>query len=228
VKEISMSSPDKPRSRTRLVLIAALVIVFAIPVAVMASHSFNDVPDSNTFHEDIAWLADNEVTLGCNPPDNTLFCPSDEVTRQQMAAFMRRFAGTMGNAGSQVTDFNSSLVVDSATWVELLSVNADAIDVADVSLAAHVYLERAATENQRYQLKVAATSCDGDPIGTGWWRPDNSDGGFEATTLAITGSTVIDGPTTFVLCAAKFSSGGPEVIAHMRGLTATWTPTSGD
>lgn len=220
-----MSSPDKPRSRTRLVLIAALVMVFAIPVAVMASHSFDDVPDSNTFHEDITWLADNEVTFGCNPPDNTEFCPGDDVTRQQMAAFMRRFARTMGNAGSQVADFNSSILVNSSDWVELLSVDAEAMDEADVTLAAHVYLERAANENQRYEVMVAADSCDGDPVGVAWWRPDNSDGGFEATTIAVTGSAVIDGPTTFVLCAAKFSAGGPDITAHMRGLTATWSPT---
>ena len=52
------------------------------------------MPDSNTFHNDIAWLADAGVTKGCNPPyTNTQYCPDDEVTRGQMAAFMKRFAG---------------------------------------------------------------------------------------------------------------------------------------
>jgi hypothetical protein len=70
-------------------LVGALV---AVPIAVYASHSFNDVPGSNTFHSDIAWLADAGITKGCNPPDNTEYCPKDEVTREQMAAFMRRLA----------------------------------------------------------------------------------------------------------------------------------------
>lgn len=74
------------------VLSAAVGALVAVPVAVYASHVFNDVPNSNTFHEDIAWLADAGVTLGCNPPSNTEFCPKDEVTREQMAAFMRRLA----------------------------------------------------------------------------------------------------------------------------------------
>jgi hypothetical protein len=72
-------------------LIAALL---AIPAIVYASHQFNDVSNTNTFHDDIAWLADNGITRGCNPPANTEFCPSDAVTRGQMAAFMRRFHET--------------------------------------------------------------------------------------------------------------------------------------
>jgi hypothetical protein len=80
--------------RTITVAVVAAVVgaLVATPIAVYASHSFNDVPDSNTFHEDIAWLADAGVTKGCNPPDNTEYCPKDNVTREQMAAFMRRLA----------------------------------------------------------------------------------------------------------------------------------------
>jgi hypothetical protein len=68
------------------------------------------VPDTNIFHGDITWLADNEITRGCNPPTNTLFCPKDNVTREQMAAFIRRMAQTYGTAGDRVsgsTDFPS-------------------------------------------------------------------------------------------------------------------------
>ena len=74
---------------------ATLLVVAAVlaPVAVAASHQFTDVPDSNIFHGDIAWLADNGVTQGCNPPTNDMFCPDDYVTRGQMAAFLRRALG---------------------------------------------------------------------------------------------------------------------------------------
>lgn len=70
------------------VLIGALL---AIPVALLASHRFSDVPTSSAFHDDISWLADAGVTLGCDA-SGTLFCPDEFVTRQQMAAFMRRLA----------------------------------------------------------------------------------------------------------------------------------------
>ena len=62
------------------------------PLTAVATHSFDDVPNDNTFHDDIAWLKDAAVTLGCNPPDNDEYCPEDNVTREQMAAFMRRLA----------------------------------------------------------------------------------------------------------------------------------------
>jgi subtilisin family serine protease len=42
------------------------------------------------FEEDIEWLSGADVTRGCNPPDNDLFCPDDPVTRGQMAAFLVR------------------------------------------------------------------------------------------------------------------------------------------
>ncbi len=80
----------------RVVLIVAAIAVFATPAAVIASHQFTDVVDGNVFHDDIAWLADAGVTKGCNPPTNDMFCPGANVTRQQMAAFMRRFAQYLG------------------------------------------------------------------------------------------------------------------------------------
>ena len=52
--------------------------------------SFDDVPDDHLFNTEITWLAEEGITRGCNPPDNTLYCPDDPVTRGQMAAFLNR------------------------------------------------------------------------------------------------------------------------------------------
>ncbi len=46
--------------------------------------------DDSVFENDIDKLATAGITRGCNPPDNTHFCPADYVTRGQMAAFLRR------------------------------------------------------------------------------------------------------------------------------------------
>ena len=46
--------------------------------------------DSSIFQGDIDKLATAGVTLGCNPPANTNFCPLGHVTREQMAAFLHR------------------------------------------------------------------------------------------------------------------------------------------
>ena len=49
--------------------------------------------DGSIFEAEIERLAAAGVTRGCNPPDNTLFCPDDFVTRGQMAAFLHRALG---------------------------------------------------------------------------------------------------------------------------------------
>jgi hypothetical protein len=46
--------------------------------------------DGSVFEDDIAKLATAGITQGCNPPTNTKFCPTSRVTREQMAAFLRR------------------------------------------------------------------------------------------------------------------------------------------
>ena len=50
---------------------------------------FSDV-NGHTHQTGIEWLAEQGITQGCNPPDNTRFCPNDRVTRGQMAAFLAR------------------------------------------------------------------------------------------------------------------------------------------
>jgi len=78
--------------RRHLIGLAGLLVaaVLLIPGVSWASNQFTDVPDTNVFHSNIAWLADADVTKGCNPPANDEFCPGDAVTREQMAAFMQR------------------------------------------------------------------------------------------------------------------------------------------
>lgn len=79
-------------NRRRLQTLVGLVLAggLLVPAAAIAGHRFNDVPDTNIFHDDITAIADAGVTLGCNPPANDEFCPGDYVTREQMAAFLNR------------------------------------------------------------------------------------------------------------------------------------------
>ena len=85
-----MPGPD--RKRRLIAFVVTLALLVATPLTVVASDVFTDVPSTNVFHDDITWLANAGVTKGCNPPANTQFCPSNNVTREQMAAFMHRLA----------------------------------------------------------------------------------------------------------------------------------------
>lgn len=87
--------------RQTLVLAAAVAaIAIAFPLGVLASHQFSDVPNSNPYHADIDALADTGVTTGCGGGQ---YCPSDYVTREQMAAFMNRL-GALGAGKTPVVN----------------------------------------------------------------------------------------------------------------------------
>jgi hypothetical protein len=74
---------------------------------VTAPPAFLDIV-GHLFENDIEWLAREDITRGCNPPDNNLFCPNDVVTRGQMAAFLNRFLNLPPATRDHFTDDNGS------------------------------------------------------------------------------------------------------------------------
>jgi hypothetical protein len=71
----------------------AAFLVRALNLSQDTHSGFDDVSGSNIFAGDIERLATAEITRGCNPPQNSLYCPDDEVTRGQMTAFLHRSEG---------------------------------------------------------------------------------------------------------------------------------------
>ncbi len=63
---------------------------------------------SSVHAADISALAEAGITKGCNPPDNTLFCPKDRVTREQMATFLVRALNLPGGTVT-FTDTTTSI-----------------------------------------------------------------------------------------------------------------------
>lgn len=78
------------RSITRAEMATMLVRAFSFPAS--ATDWFVD--DEKSIHQAaINSIAEQGVTLGCNPPANSRFCPDDPVTRAQMASFLVRALG---------------------------------------------------------------------------------------------------------------------------------------
>jgi hypothetical protein len=65
---------------------------------------FDDVSAGHPFADEIGWLAGRGITRGCNPPDNTRYCPEDVVSRQQMASFLVRALNTPPATGDRFGD----------------------------------------------------------------------------------------------------------------------------
>jgi hypothetical protein len=135
-----------------------------IPAAVFASHQFTDVPNSNQFHTAIGWMKDNNITIGCNPPANTLYCPDDNVTREQMAAFMLRLSENVvptAYADGDAANGGTSLVASGR-----VEVNSIAIDVPmDGVLVAsgHVFVNNGSGATRQYALNLLVDGANALP-----------------------------------------------------------------
>jgi hypothetical protein len=67
----------------------AAFLVRAYDLAPTKADHFGD-DGGHIFEPAINALGAVRVTLGCNPPDNSMFCPDDPIRRDQMATFLVR------------------------------------------------------------------------------------------------------------------------------------------
>lgn len=80
--------------RLSVLTLAAAVVLLVLPPALAwvllpPGGSFYD-DDTNIHQGNIEAIAAAGITRGCNPPENTIYCPGSSVTRGQMAAFLAR------------------------------------------------------------------------------------------------------------------------------------------
>ncbi len=227
-----------PKKWVNVGMIVTVTALIVAPLTAIAAHSFTDVPDSNTFHTDIAWLADAGVTKGCNPPANTEFCPDDAVTRGQMSAFMHRFAqyigaedGTPaladsaddaaaleGKAGASYTNPVVSVQTDdtslpNATVVELAELTINTPDDGGLIISGMLRPNATATGQATFWLQLDSGTCS---FTTGeFYSITPSRIGQEGTvdtSAPILGVVeTSSGDHTVTLCARTFT-GGPLTV----------------
>jgi len=83
-----------PRRFLPLALVALLVVL--TPFATFAANPFTDLVAGSPHNGNIDAIYNAGITTGCVP--NAKYCPTDNVTRQEMASFLARTAGLGGNA----------------------------------------------------------------------------------------------------------------------------------
>jgi len=109
-------------------MVGALV---ATPIAVYATHQFTDVSDSAFFSNSVTWMKDNGITVGCNPPSNTKYCPNDNVSRGEMAVFLKRLAEKKVVDAGELQGFTAAQLTPRAAF----NSTSDAPDGADFTLS---------------------------------------------------------------------------------------------
>lgn len=238
-----MSVPDPKRGLNAFAV--ALGVLIITPLAVGAADRFGDVSDSNIFHEDIQWLVDSGVTQGCNPASDVdrdpRFCPRDSVSREQMAAFLKRLAENhvvdagqlagrapaayrtvvRGESCDQVTE---SMCPNSGTLFALnLRVPSEGIAKLDYSIS----LQNTNTDDSVIHAWVNSDeACNWRLVPLDALRGSFSVSYFpdldEPDFHAISGTTTVSvprGTTTFSLCAMTI-----DVEVAYASLGAIWSP----
>ena len=69
-------------------LFAATLAIHSDESAAAPCAGFIDVDTSSGFCQNVEWIKNRKVTLGCSIPQS--YCPDEAVSRLQMAAFMNR------------------------------------------------------------------------------------------------------------------------------------------
>ena len=82
---------------------AALAPSMAMAQACPGPSTFNDVAQNDIFCKNVQWLANRQITLGC---DTALYCPNQNVLRSQMALFMNRLGTALTPNLIRVQDAN--------------------------------------------------------------------------------------------------------------------------
>jgi hypothetical protein len=97
----------------RLVVLAALVVL-CLPLAALATDVFSDVPNDHPFHDAITAIYGARITTGCAAG---IYCPEDNVTRGEMAAFMQRGFGRIAGVKPPATTlpYNVETVIATLT-----------------------------------------------------------------------------------------------------------------
>lgn len=85
----------RPRRLVPLALVALLVAL--LPLSLLAAGPFTDLNVGSPHNTNIELIRLAGITTGCNPPDNTAYCPHANVTREEMASFLARTAGLSPN-----------------------------------------------------------------------------------------------------------------------------------
>ncbi len=111
----------EPESNMSRAMLVTVLYRMANPEQKSVNHTFNDVPSGEWYSEAINWAAEKGIVNGISDLE---FAPSSDVSREQMAVIIYRFAELMGydvNDKADISTFTdtndvSDFAFDAITW----------------------------------------------------------------------------------------------------------------
>jgi hypothetical protein len=231
----TLEGRQRTRTRRRGVRMAlsvvALAALLAVPIGVFASHSFTDVPNSNTFHTQIGRVKGAGITTGCSP---TTYCPNDEVTRGQMAAFLARTGGRGSSAGlDDLTGIAISNDQSSPTVMTTVSIKAGDVTggyaVVQLSGSVTAYTTSATGLPSYVIAYIREQGTTAALSSWGFAQVDALAGGFIGVATAdLVGSVTVPTGVTKTYEVAAYRVWGTGTFLGFGALSATYVPFAGD
>jgi len=179
-----------------ILLVVSTTLLIAPLTAYATTSMFADVPNDHIFVNDINWMKTAGITNGCG--DGTNYCPNDNVTRGQMAAFMHRLAtkrvvnaGTLDGRDSADFIMNPKWITKSTTF-------------AGLGAGASVYTE-AVCPKPDYVIAGGGLSVEGRLVMNASF-PIKENTGWKVAWTNLGSGPLTSAVTTFALCA------GPGII----------------
>ena len=209
-----------PRTRVRIGLVLAVIgIMVVVPTAVWASHAFSDVPDTDWAHDEIAWLAEKELTHGCE--DGTMFCPDDFVSRRELAVITHR---EHQNLDVRHEPVNKAVVLAAGIDTRVATVQITApLDGGFVSVSGFSMIAQAAAPVNGFLWIEVDNAGACDRAGVIAMANYNTAVSAMDTTFALGGFYPPAGTSRVDLCASG-NANGANVYGY---LDATWYPVNG-
>lgn len=217
---------------SRRMFFGAMVVVAVLTASatvVLASHQFPDVPNSNPFHDEISAMADAGITTGYG---NGNFGPTDNVTRQAMAAFLGRGLSRVAHdenvAGLTVTtDDGGYTSEESVTLTAGAEGSGNGFAFVTATFATYTFSEENCPCEMQFRVRDA---FNGAVSGTAYEQLDNnpSEAGAAFATSTVTEVFVMGaGEThTFHADALVDDANATNVQANVQ-LTAVYVPFGG-
>ena len=94
----------EPESKMSRAMLVTVLYRMAKPESVESTHNFKDVAKGQWYSDAVAWAAENEIVSGIT---STEFAPDSDISREQMALIIYRFAKMQGYNVSDVADLSS-------------------------------------------------------------------------------------------------------------------------
>ena len=94
----------EPESKMSRAMLVTVLYRMAKPESAENTHSFADVPEGQWYSDAVEWAASNGIVSGIT---STEFAPDSDISREQMALIIYRFAKMQGYNVSNVADISS-------------------------------------------------------------------------------------------------------------------------